>query len=69
MHPFFAQRQRLAFYVLAWLLAGVALAEALRHGVPQPASFAHAMAVPMALVLGFAVLRNIPVAPVNLLAP
>jgi two-component system sensor histidine kinase AlgZ len=56
VHPFFAQRQRLAIYVVAWLLAGVALAEALRRAVPQPAPFAHAMAVPTTLLLGFAVL-------------
>jgi hypothetical protein len=56
VHPFLAQRQRLALYVLAWLLAGAALAEALRRALPQPVAFAHALIVPMTLVLGFAVL-------------
>jgi two-component system sensor histidine kinase AlgZ len=56
VHPFFAQRQRLALYAVAWLLAGVGLAEVLRRAVPQPAPYAHAMAVPATLLLGFAVL-------------
>ena len=56
MHPFFIHRVRLSLYVLAWLFAGVGLAELLRLVAPQPARFAHAFAVPLALVLGFAVL-------------
>ena len=56
MHPFFAQLQRMALYALAWLVAGAGLAEVQRRVVPQPALFAHAMAVPMAMALGFAVL-------------
>ncbi len=56
MHPFFAQRQRLALYLLAWLLAGAGLAEALRRALPQPTPFAYALVVPVSLMLGFAVL-------------
>ena len=56
MHPFFLHRIRLALYVLTWLVAGVAFAQVLRLAVPQPGRFAHAFAVPLSLVLGFAVL-------------
>jgi two-component system, LytTR family, sensor histidine kinase AlgZ len=56
VHPFLAQRQPLAVYVLAWLVAGAALAEVLRRAMFQPVLFAYALIVPMTLMLGFAVL-------------
>jgi two-component sensor histidine kinase len=56
MHPLFRHRIRLALYVLLWLLAGLPLALVVRAVVPQPASHAHAFAVPLSLVYGFIIL-------------
>lgn len=56
MHPLLTRRVWLGPYVLAWLLAGLLLAEFLRLIGPLPASHAHAFAVPAMLVCGFVVL-------------
>lgn len=56
MHPLLTRRVWLGPYVLAWLLAGLLLAEFLRLIGPLPVSHAHAFAVPAMLVCGFVVL-------------
>ncbi len=56
MHPLLRRRLWLAGYVLAWLVAGVAMVGTLRGIVPQPAGFAYAFAVPLAAFYGLAVL-------------
>ncbi|MCC6650207.1 MAG: histidine kinase [Candidatus Eisenbacteria bacterium] len=56
MHPLFTRRAWLGAFVLAWLLAGVLLAEFLRLVSPQSVTHAHAFAVPAMLACGFVML-------------
>jgi hypothetical protein len=56
MHPLFGRRPWLGMYVIAWLLAGLLLAELLRAIVPQPYPFVRAFFPPLSVFEGFAVL-------------
>lgn len=56
MHPLYTRRRWLAVFVVAWLIAGVLLAELLVLVIPQPSSRAHAFLVPITLIYGFGVL-------------
>ncbi|MBI3367189.1 MAG: histidine kinase [Burkholderiales bacterium] len=56
MHPLLTNLRGLAAYLLAWLLAGLALSAALAQAAAAPWAWAGAFALPMALLTGTAAL-------------